>query len=58
MWGRATARIMLPGSVGGSARPTSEGDNPMEMLVGLALMIIAVAIIAVVVRTVQANMPG
>ena len=30
----------------------------MEMLVGLVLIVLAIAIIAVVVRTVQANMPG
>lgn len=30
----------------------------MEMLVGLVLIVLAIAIIAVVVRTVQANLPG
>lgn len=30
----------------------------MEMLVGLVLIVLAIAIIALVVRTVQANLPG
>lgn len=56
MWTTARAVIIRGGPIGHSDRPV--GGIPVEMLVGLALIVISLALITLIVRTVQANMPS
>ncbi len=49
--------MMRVGPVGGTGWPLVGGSCPVEMAVGLVLILVSVLMIALIVRTVQANMP-
>jgi hypothetical protein len=53
---RPEGRMMPPDRPGCRATIWSEG-RPMEMAVGIALIVVAALLIVFIVRTVQANMP-